>query len=391
MIDLQQGTPLVATSIVAFLLDGHVKKAEELINAYQPENEHHRRTLEYLKVWVEVEHQQWNVAEQGLDEFGPEKPKFCEVLTGRQRPALVLFRLGKWALILGSPYEAIHHLQRCMNMIRARRLRWFELMIWVCTLTAQAYSRRDMPLRAIEFLQQAVTLAKRDGDAKDFPLPYLWLSRMYLRSGNPPLAVKAGFKALQLAQAISNAAFEKRVRVHLGDCLLYLYRLQESREQFEQVLSSTIWPQDMNLVLQSTLSLTTLCLNLGSLTEAKRYAERLLTASERIGTVNALGKAYCTLGRVTQVQASYAHATKEKSSLNAESIMYYEQSLKYFEQTDDYEQQKRVCVHLARLLEDQGQEREALNLFLKAFVLPSSGTQQSACVLSEDEVSIGAF
>jgi tetratricopeptide (TPR) repeat protein len=356
----------------AYLLiaEGQLENALAALDHIQAESLEQKREIAYLRAWCSMLHNNWDEAAQYIlpQEISGETIADVQELgrTERRRRPYYLLVLGDVAANLWRYEEAIQHYTRCLKFLDERRMNDTNRRIRALLGLGVAHMATGYIPNALEYYEQALRLCNNDTRQKSVPDLYYGLSDAYCRLGEFDRALEYGNKALQVYIERNDKDLICRIRSLLGHIYCKMEDLHTSNAYYTEALALAMSTGSVGAIFNSFTALADLRLQEGKPEEAWRYCEMALEYSEKVPRPYFVGKMDLVCGEVMETRAQDAGGSQRQEYLE-QAVRYYQRAVKQFKQTDARPDLAEAYSRLAHLLEESGQQDQAIGIWKSAY------------------------
>lgn len=250
----------------------------------------------------------------------------------KQISGKIYWRLNKFDEALKNHFTALSI---------AEKLNDKKLIAATMGAIGQDYGDQSNYPEALKYFKKALAISLETGDMNRAALMYNLLSWVYEQQGNYPESIKTNFEVLKISQKLGDIDLETVTMSNIGDS----YRLLGNDSMALEYLNNSI---------------------------AKREKKHTLSITDKISFIHS----YISIGSIHQKNKDYPQAFKE-----------YDLALKIAKEIKDFQTITSSYNHMGKLIVTQGNDAEAISLFLLA--VESSKSLQDYKVAAELCYSIG--
>ncbi len=332
------------------------------------------RLILYISAWCHTLLEQWTEAQSLLNSLYPS----CNLEANcsstkhneRERRAFCLMCLGNAALELNRLEEASWHYTQCLKLLNERRVNLPQVRITTLNSLGLISITNGFYAVAINCFEEALNLCKNMPEHEILPELYYGLCDANRLLERYETAYTNGMKALDLSKQTGMLTIESRIQHVLGKINYQQHQCDEAANHYLESLAIATQEHNQELKIANFTVLADLLLAEDHLVEAKRYSLHALELANVMHNPSYLGQMYLTCGNVTLAESEQTEG-EQHAMLLAKARGFFEQAKEAIAQTQDSALQGEVNKRIAQMLEQSGQDQEALAYWKTAYELLS--------------------
>ena len=364
-----------------FIAEGQEAEALSTLEKVKNADEKQKREIVYLRAWSLTLHGQWDEAAKHLLnlEISGERVDDIQTLgqTERRRRAYYLLLLGNIAHNLGLFEEAIRHYSQCIQFLDERRMNVVSVRIKARCGLGASYTQTGFYTVALTHYEDALRLCNDDSAQPDLPDIYYGLADIQRHLGNFSAAFSYGKQALELYGQRKAKDLEGRVRNLLGRISYQMGDFHGASYYYTEALTTAFSMNSPRMIMNNLVALADLRREEGLLDESWRYCERALDYEKSMAGDNYfLGMLYIVCGKVVEAGLEKTAPRYPQEKVD-EALSWYRKAETIYSSLQARVLLAEVYGRLAHLLEETGQQDQAISYWKSAFAI-SSPSQESS-------------
>ena len=365
-----------------FITEGRIENALATLEGISAERPEQKREIAYLRAWCHMLRERWDIAAQFILSAEVIDDPISDISTlgqtERRRRSYYILVLGNVAANLGRYEEAARHYIQCIKFLDERRMNDVRLRIKALCGLGMTHTVTGYFANALDYYAEALRLCGANTLDSNLPDIYYGLCDAHRHLGNLDQALKYGKEALQLYIERSDRKRTCRMRNILGRVYYQMGDFASASSSYTEALALAMSVESPGMVLNNFTALADLRLVEEKPGEARRFCELALDYCKNVSQNHFVGMMYIVCGKVAEAQAKQASGRKA-SDFTAEAISFYKQAVDVLSSTEARVELADAYGRLAQVLEDSGQQGQALDYWRSAYSA-RSGPEESPLV-----------